>query len=345
MFRKITFFSALFLLSLSLQAGLFQITCTGTCPSQILELARQIENDINDDLPDANASTYLTGMANANVLSGKHIGTDYANDINAFIVALGLGTGLDLGNQKFGDVLSGDVEGNQIRGVGIQPSALLGINLGLFDLPSIGPVDLKRLKVFLNIGAYDKKSDSLSFKTKNFGIHFRYKWKDPIMTVPGRMLYWTGVDFTTGFESQSLELTIAEAQNQSFTYGIYTATVSGTVRAGVKSQTMSIPFEISTGVQLGYIFTLYGGAGVDYNTGSAEATVGSVAPINLNPNVATLTGSLNLGQKSSPDAFGARLFTGLQFNLPFLKVANIQLDNDLVNKTWAIGLRALAITW
>lgn len=325
-------------------AGLFKITCSG-CNSVTQSLATKLENDVNKDLPDADATTYLEGMANAGVMSGKHIGQDYANDVDAFIIGLGLGAGADLGDQGLGDLMSGDIDGNQVRGIGIQPSVLFGLNLGLFDMGELGPIEFDRLKTFVNFGTIDKDLSGVKAKATNFGLHFRYKWKDPQAIIPGRMLYWTGVDLHTGFEYQSFEATYTETRSKAFTESGVTATIDGTVTLGTEVKTISIPVEISSGFQLAYALSFYGGMGADINSGSAKANATVNAPITLSGSSASLTGTLDVGQEASPDAFSLRTFAGLQFNLPLVKLVNVQLDRGLNNDAWGIGIRALAITW
>lgn len=348
-----------FIFSSNVFAGPFSITCSGSdCSnSSVQSLISQYETDINNDLPDADASSYLKGMANATIAAGKAVGTDYANDIDLFIVQTGIGIGADLGNNGFSDVISGDVDGNQLRGIGVQPLVLMGgINMGIFDwggyFEDKWGISLDKLKVFFNfspLSDFDKTSSGVTIdaESSNFGVHFRYKYIDPYSIIPGRMLYWTGVDFTSGLERSYLKLNTSKRETKSFTSSGITLTANNAlVNAGAEVQTWSIPFELSTGIQYLYALTSYVGAGADLNFGEAEAKTSLQAPITVSGggiSNASLTGNLDLGQSDSPTTITPRLFFGQQIGVPLVKL-NVHLDYLLANSTWGLNA-SIKVVW
>ena len=326
------------------QAALFSITCnSGTAVCNAIEPVRlKMENDINADLPDADASNYLKGMANASVMSNKANGTDYADDIDVFVVGVGVGLGADVGNNSFGDLIGGDIDGEQLRGIGVQPSLLVGLNLGLFNLPMWGEFDPNKVKVFLNFFTYDKNDAEVTAELTNFGVHFRYKFYDPVAVLPGKLVHWTGVDISTGFEYSKLNLAYTTSKSTTYTEGAFNATITGNLLVGAEVTTMSIPVEVSTGVQLGYVLSLYTGLGADLNFGSAEAKANVNAPITAS-NGASLTGALDLGQEASPTTITPRGFFGFQINVPFVKLY-VQLDKMLAESAYGLGT-GVRVTW
>lgn len=327
------------------EAGLFQVSCSGSnCSNSNVQAAiAELEAAVNRDLPDADASTYLKGMANSSVMANKSNGVDYANDIDLFVVGIGASVGADVGNNSFGDLISGDVDANQLRGVGIQPALMVGLDMGMFGIGEVGFINFDKLKLFANFFTYDLDQSDIKGDIFNFGIHGRYKYIDPISVVPGRMVYWTGVDFTAGFEYSTLDVSYTTRQSSSYTSGAVTATVDGTVKAGAKVSTVSIPVEVSTGVQLGYVFSTYAGLGVDLNFGSAEGNANVNATINDNIANTDLTGTMNLGQEDGPDTLTPRGFAGIQFNVPFVRIY-AQVDRQIGADVWGAGA-GLRVTW
>lgn len=349
----ISFFSA------NIYAGPFSINCSGSdCSNSLVQdLITQYETDVNNDLPDADASTYLKGMANSTIAAGKAVGSDYANDIDMFIVQTGVGVGADLGDNGFGDVVGGDVDGNQLRGFGVQPLVLMaGINMGFFNwggyFEDKWGIDLDKLKLFVHMSTvreFDTDTDDVSIdaESSNFGVHFRYKYIDPVSIVPGRMLYWTGVDFTSGIERSYLKLQASRTETQTFTSGGATLTAQNAlINVGAEVTTWSIPFELSTGIQWLYAMTSYMGAGADLNFGTAEAKTTLNAPITVSGGGVTdasLTGVIDLGQEDSPTTITPRIFFGQQIGIPLVKL-NVHLDYLLANSTWGLNA-SVKLTW
>lgn len=317
-------------------AGPFTITCSGSdCTNAaVVELINQLETEYNNQLPEADASTYLKGMANASVTSAKGAGIDYANDIDLFLIQGSLGVGADMGSSGFGDFVGGDLDGNQLRGIGIHPTLTGGINMGIFDwggyFEDKWGISLDKLKIFFNILPqldYDTTTGSnikIAAEISNFGLHFRYKFRDPKSIIPGRMLYWTGLDFSSGIQRTYMKISSTRTETITKTDSGATITASNaTVTAGAEVSTWSIPVEVSTGVQWLYAFTTYIGAGADINFGEAKATSTVDAPTTISGGgitSATLTPALDLGQTDSPDTIKPRLFFGQQIGIPIAKL-------------------------
>ena len=52
---------------------------------------QNIENEINKDLPSAQPKRLMEGMANSSVMAGKGIGSDYASNMEVFLIGAGVG--------------------------------------------------------------------------------------------------------------------------------------------------------------------------------------------------------------------------------------------------------------
>ena len=103
------------------------------------------------------------------------------------------------------------------------------------------------------------------------------------------------------------------------------------------STVTSIPLEISTSLRALYIFTLYGGLGLDYNV-SSETDVDIDASGNFSGSDGagtTYNASISADESASGEGMATnyRGFVGLQFNVPFVRIyvqANKSFAEELV---------------
>lgn len=299
-----------------------------------------LEDLVNKDLPDADQSTYLDGMANASVATQKGLGVDYASNMQIFLVGASGSIGADLGNNNMFDLLGGDVDGNQVRGFGAQVSANLGVNLGLFFKNKFW----NRTNLYLNFLSVDvPDSDGLKGEVSNFGMHLQYMWLPGGSVGLGAFSYG-GVYLTSGIEFSKLNISFREDFTSTVTEGSVTATFNGSATVGAEVTTTTIPIEISSNVRFLYLFTLFGGLGADFSFGEAKSIASVSGPISVTGSGGgTGTASLDLGQEGSPDVFAMRGFAGLQLNLTALRVS-LQLTQGITNDNFAATLGA-SIAW
>ena len=301
--------------------------------------------DACKDLPNADVSTYLDGMSNANVVASKGIGVDYASEIDLFVVGAGAGVGADLGDGSISDI-----DAEKVRGFGLATALMAGVNLSMFKLPQVGFIDFNKMKLFVNYMSMSQKfaDDKMDFDSTTLGFHLQYNLVEGIDVVPGYMLRWTGVDITAGYEMNSMELKYTHTENKTGSYtdsGVTTNyNLSGNAVIAVDSSTHSIPVEVSTGVRLLYLLSLYGGLGADFNFGESTATVTDSITGTATPSVggvtATLDPSINVGQKGEPKSMMGRAFIGTMFNFWLVKI-NIHVNKGLGNDTFGanVGMR------
>src|SRR5690606_30554779 len=138
----------------------------------------------------------MEGMANSSVMAGKGIGSDYASNMEVFLIGAGIGVGADLEKDDNTD--------SEISGLGVAPGLVIGTNLGWMDTAKILGMDTNRLNVYLNFMGYghdqsfgDNGSETdAEIDMTSFGVHFRYDW---IKGNGTKLLGWGGVKLHFGY--------------------------------------------------------------------------------------------------------------------------------------------------
>lgn len=313
--------------------------------AQLRAELQKIENEVNDGLPsNSNANRFMEGMANSSVYASKGIATDYATDFDLLVIGASVGVGADLEKDSSTD--------SDFSGVGLAPGLVLGFNVGnLLSIDKIGDVEMDRLSIMLNFMKYDyeNKEDGIDEASiSSFGFMASYKWLDGN---DSRTFGWGGVRLHTGYQYNSIDFkfskNINEAYNVNMGSGSVNTTVTGNPFGALEVATHTIPVEISSDVRFLYIMSLYGGLGMDYSWGSADAQANSnVDDTNIGSACgtgtcsATIRTSGNLNGNSDADPLSYRAFLGLQMNLPFVRIfvqGNKSLSNDLA--AGALGIR------
>lgn len=325
---------ALFFIStiVSSHAGLFQISNrTGTCSL----VCDALETEVNNNLPDADQSNYLKGMANASVASQRGLGANYGHQIDYLEIGFTGTLGADLGNSSTSDLISGDVDYNQIRGVGVGAAVGLGLK-GENFASKIGPLDMKRTRFyayFLKLDAPD--TDGLDGDTTSMGFHVQYHLI-PEMSVGFGSFGWGGIALTTGFERAAMNLKFTKTLTESASASGQTASFNGTATVGAEVTTYNVPIEISTNVHFLYVFSLFGGMGADFSYGQAKSVANVTGTVNVSGG-GTGDATLNLGTEESPSLFNLRGFIGTDINLTAIK-GFVMLNKSFTNDTIAVSV-------
>lgn len=362
MFKKLFFIAltlGLGLYSTESSAQLFRLRVTdygaaGALSSLIDAEIAKVQTDINKDLPGAPPERLMEGMANSSVMATKGVGTDYASNMDVFLIGAGVGIGADLEKDP--------TTNSDISGVGVAPGVIVGTNLGWLKSPKILGLHSNRLNVYLNFMSYNgnyqisketgKESD-VDLGSLAMGFHLRY---DLVQKRGSKLLGWGGIKVHTGFDYNKTDITFHGKINQTVSStnidgagANLSGTVTGTPTANILATTRSIPLELSTDVQLLYFLSLYGGLAADMNFGQAKGKG------NLNADESTLSCSggacgggtnvkvqadANIDATGKVNPFIYRGFAGVQINLPYTRIfaqANKAFGNDLVSVT--AGLR------
>jgi len=269
-------------------------------------------------------TNFLTAMANAQAITNKGQGVSYATEHSLFVIGGGSGVGF-----------SGGLSGYKVSsglpaiGIGVQGSVMAGLSLSKLPVPTLGPIDLKRLTIFVNYFGISDDSlvQSLTIKANAFGLHLQYKLVDNRNLGGIGILNWGGLLFTTGIESSTNSLSYKVTQGVTVNSGgqTFNWTPSATSALTLEANSFSIPFELSTSVRVLYVVSVFAGLGVDLNFGrtTIDSTLnGPVTgyPVPLSGSAAaSLTGS----EEQKPTFGHLRFFAGPQFNLVPLKNTNL----------------------
>jgi len=307
----------------------------------------KIEDEINKELPSAQPKRLMEGMANSSVMAGKGIGSDYASNMQVFLIGAGVGIGADLEKDESTD--------SDISGLGIAPGLVVGANLGFIG-GSIFGLDPKKLNLYVNyMGySYDKdfeddssKKSSAGIDMKAMGAHLRYDW---IKGSGNKFLGWGGVKLHLGYEYNKTDLefktNISESIDETSSNGENVeGTINGNPTANIAVATHSIPIEISTDVQLLYLVSLYGGLGADINFGEAkgdgdlnaeESDLNCTGGVCAGGQTVKVKAEANVNTSGKVNSFLARGFAGVQINLPYFRIfaqADKSLGNELIGVT------------
>lgn len=308
----------------------------------------QVETEINEDFPSTgDPKRLMQGMANSSVMAGKGIGSDYASRMQVMLIGAGVGVGADLEKDKETD--------SDLSGIGIQGGLIIGTNLSWLDAEKILGLYTDRLNVYVNYLGYnldrkmgDGDKDQIEADLQSFGFHASY---DLVTPKGSSLLRWGGIKVHTGYEYNKSRYRFSSNLSEDFNEDIApgqtaSGTISGSPAATIDVSTQSIPFEISTNVQLLYILSLYTGLGVDFNFGEAKSNG------NLNADESTIlingadTGTrvqadANISGKSKVDSMLTRAFLGVQINLPYINIfvqADKAFGNELVAGTAGVRL-------
>lgn len=310
-------------------AGLFKITnrnygsLTGTAyEANLDDLFNNLETQVNSNLPNSNATTYLKGIANSAVMSSVGSSTDQVTSFKYALVGIGASAGADLGGSSIADLSNKD-KTSTIAGFAIQGNYLLGLNTSPYLKSKF--FEDRPLKIFLNYFSQSLKYSNVDGEISSFGVHAQWKFY-PEKDLGYGSVKWSGANLTTGYRQSKTKLILTQTLKESLSQTVNvpaatTAQISfdGTAEIGADIDIKSIPVELSTGVRFLYLFNFFVGLGGDYSWGNSEsiASISGPVAINTNPSLGSVSGTatLDLGDKSGPNWTNYRYFYGLQFEM------------------------------
>ncbi len=302
--------------------------------------ADQLAKQVNNQLPDTASEERLAGIGNAVAISQAGTGVNYAPGPKIAIIGTGLSLGINTGSGSLSDITS---DPTLVTGLAYQTSFMGGINLGIIPgLPSLGPIDLNNMKVYVSYFSSSVPTGIESLfgiggSFRNIGLHLQYQLLPDVSLIA---VSWAGIRLTTGFTNTKSDFYITKDFTETYSSGTETLKWDGTAKLGTSANVTTIPFEVSTGVKVA-IISLFGGFGVDIHTGKVENKLTASGPITGTTSGTPVTGHAVLeGVESvSPDAFGARIFGGVQMNIFMLKLL-AQANADLVTSSSSFFMAA-----
>ena len=288
-------------------------------------LQSELEGQLDTSLVLADQSAYMEQMADANVLSAKGMGVDYASKFERFIIGGGFGSAVNSAGFTFS---RGDAP-LPSGGFAFQATVMAGLNLGGFnDKQGFGD----RVRIYAN-GLYAPVAgDPFSGELLNYGGHVQLALLNP-SGEKNALVRFAGLDLTTGYERSRYVMTLDKGLP--IPSGDVTWDADGSYR--ITSDTQSVPVELSTGLKIA-IVSAYIGAAADINLGGgADGQVSLGGPLSADDPSTGQTidiGSASVTASASGDAaqITPRGFGGVMVHVLFVKLTghlNVTLDRSV----------------
>lgn len=297
----------------------YTLTVTGIAGTAKADM----EAEINKRFQLNKLSDYMQQMSNAQTISHKGQGVSYATEHSLFVVGGSFGGGFNTTSGFDFDPKGGVPP----IGVGIQASGMVGLSLSRFPLPQIGPIDLKKLTLFVNYFSYSNDSlfNGLGLKTNTFGIHAQYKLIDGKNIGGIGVLNWGGLLITSGLDVSNNTISYKGNQGVGINSGgqTYTWVSASTSTLSIESSSFSIPIEVSTNVRLLYVLSFFVGTGFDVNFGNSKMAANITGPITDVLGATVGNATLVASDEKGPSFGTWRFFAGPQLNLVPLKNTNL----------------------
>jgi hypothetical protein len=309
----------------------------GTATAVCNQINSDLDAAINEDLPDTNFNGYAEGISNAVAIAGAGA-TDYSDKFTYFVVKPSLGVGVAA--ESISDT-------ETAGGIGFTGNMVIGLNMDLLPVDKIGPIELDKLDVFVNVYSHNVDQDAgddgtFEGEVGSFGIMARYH----LIEEAGAswLGQWGGVYLHTGFQRTTMDLkfsTPIDITDDIDVSGNTANIQNANARFEMESAITTIPIEASTYLRFLYVFTLYGGLGMDINMGSTDVNLISSGDMILTSAGNANLGNIGINDKNSgePESLGFRGFAGLQLNIPFVRLyAQFQkaLGTDAVGTNFGV---------
>src|SRR5450432_315268 len=224
-------------------------------------LIQNAEDKFNALFQTANLPALLSAFASTTGIADRGLGVSYAVTPNQFMVG-----GVANGAIATSAALSSS--DHVIGGFVFNFAVMAGANLGRWNLP--------RWTVFVN-GFYAQAGyHDLEGHLTTGGAHVQYHVLDGTRSGAVR---WTGLDITTGLELAKWTISTSrdslpinfKVNNPAGDTEELTFNAMGVMN--VEADSLAVPIELTTGMRLGGLLTIYGGGGIDLTQATATIDV------------------------------------------------------------------------
>jgi hypothetical protein len=292
------------------------------------DLEGRIKDQVDSAYDTANINKFLRSFGDATSFAQRGLGVDYMSLPGSFMVGIGAQVGV-----SSTDELTTDQRPTN-GGAAVNASVMIGYNLKDAGHP--------RWTLFAN-GFYENGStDDLSGKIITGGFHVQAKLVEPQADEGAAVVVrWGGIDLTTGVELTRWSFGAKDDITQQFSVqGIdQQLTLDSTGRFNLTSTAGTIPIELTTGLRILELVSLYVGAGFDITGGktSVDADLTGTLTTPDKTNIGTVHITETGNNTSSPGQF--RGLAGVQVNLWSLKVYSQVNVSQLPAASIGFGVR------
>lgn len=340
----------------TLAAGVFRIinrdygNLSGTAfTSEVDKVFDTMETEVNNQLTQFDASSYLTGTANATALASAGGTHDLANRFKYFYISVGGGLAADLAGKSFKDLASNSNNVNTAKGLSGNLSFSIGAPGNLLNIPKFGYFQPENFKVYLSYSEYSKTIQNVNFDYLTYSLMGQYHFFANHSILLGS-LKWHGVDVTSGLKYSRIKVLFTKSFDQSVQQTItgpggptnMTMNYQSTAQLGANAAVTTVPIELSTSVGLLYFLDGFVGLGTDLNFGSAESVASAPGKVTATENsntLGTMSGDIefDLGQKGKAQALSSRYLLGFAFDLRVVSLT-FQFNHNLSNSAESLHL-------
>jgi hypothetical protein len=283
-------------------------TTLGLSPT---DLSSRIQSQVSTAYDTANINQFLRSFADATTFAQHGLGVDYMSLPGSFMLGVGGQVAL---------ATDGDLSESQrpTAGFAANFSIMLGLNLKEWGHP--------RWTMYVN-GFYENgATDRLNGAITTAGAHVQYRLVDPQVDqgFGAAVVRWTGIDLTSGVEFTRWSMT----SNDTITtdvpvQGAQTSAdieLDSTGKFNLASTALTVPIEVTTGLRIIELVSIYAGIGFDVTAGKAslDANLNGTLKTSDGTNVGTVTIVGGGNNTASPGNF--RGLAGVQLNLWALKI-------------------------
>lgn len=275
------------------------------------DLASKIRDQVNTAYDAGNVNGFIRSFSDATSFSTRGLGVDYVSMPSNLILGVGA---------NFAIAASGDFNASQ------RPTAGLAADIGFMAGYNLANQGAPRWTLFANGFYRNATLNDLSGGIATAGFHAQYRLVQPQQAsgLSTDVLRWIGLDLTSGLEftrwNLGIDRDITTDVSVDGTNGSAALTLQSTGTFNLSSTAMTLPVELTTGIRIALLVSVYVGAGIDFTASSGSLTTNLTGNLlttdQKNVGTTTITG----GGSSSGSPLAERVMAGAQLNLWKLKV-------------------------
>jgi hypothetical protein len=270
------------------------------------DLIAHFESRIDELYRVSRIENLLGAFADAAAFTQRGLGADYDVDAGDILIG-GSASGVH------GDVAIGTTD-KLLGGSFYNFTLFAGANLGRWKHP--------RWTTFASGFYHSMTIRGLQGHLLTLGGHVQYQLVQP--TKPGNAR-WTGIAATTGIEYARWTVGMVSTIDSRFRAegpnDYRTIQMDSTGTLDVLTSTLSVPIELTTGVRLLRVLSLYGGGGIALTTGDSTITARLESVLSINSDHLPIGNAVITGSgESTPSVASAHALAGIAIHTRYVRV-------------------------